>query len=253
MERLIKIQQGLRVPKNKVGDKGRFKYRYVEDILQAAKDLLQETNTAVILTDELAEVCGRPAVKATAVLYGKERDMNPIASAIGFALLDSHLTSKYYPDAQQWKEVKSMSNEQSTGSASSYARKYALCGLFAIDNGEKDPDELPSEDPKPVQKQQPQKPAQNTPKPASKPAPQPQAQKPAEAPKTAEEPQLTAEELEAYLKLCSNLDASTTFQMVAANVNDAIGKPYEQRIRDKANAICELNGWKRKNNESETK
>lgn len=155
MKRLVEIQQGLKSPKNKNGDGGRYKFRSAEDIFEKAKPWLDKTKTAVVTTDELVEVGGRVAIKATASLIG---DTGIIASASGWACLDSHIVTGKGKDGETY-DKKTMSNEQCTGSASSYARKYALCGLFAIDNDENDPDqpnikpapENPKAQPKPAQ------------------------------------------------------------------------------------------------------
>ncbi len=170
MKRLITIQQGLRVTKDKSGDGGRFKFRSAEDIFEKAKPFLKETETAVIVTDELTEVGGRVAIKATASLIGENGE---IASASGWACLDSHIVSGVDRSGQAY-EKRTMSNEQCTGSASSYARKYALCGLFAIDNDENDPDQpnIQIDNAQPAQQPQPQKPAAQQPQP-QKPAAQP--------------------------------------------------------------------------------
>lgn len=131
MKQLIEIQQKLRIGKDLAGDGGRFKYRTAADILEAAKPILKEVNCSIILTDSIWE-CerneGRFFLIATATLWGAE---GKIAEAQGVAMLDDHATKSGF---------KSMSNEQATGSASSYARKYALCGLFAIDDAKQDPD-----------------------------------------------------------------------------------------------------------------
>ena len=161
MERLIKIQTELRAPKDKKsqGEKREFKYRSAEDILEAVKKLLAETKTAVVLSDEIVQIGQRYFLHATAALKDKRGIEPNIASASGWAELDSHeVTSQY-------GTKKTMSNEQATGCASSYARKYALCGLFAIDNDENDPDRTeitPAQKPAPA--------------PAPQPAPQPEVQ-----------------------------------------------------------------------------
>ena len=132
MKRLIAVQQNLRSRKDKNGDGGRFQYRSAEDILENVKPLLKEQHLAVTLSDEIVEVGSRLFLKATATLWGEDGTNN---MTFGWAELDQHLTKS---------GVKSMSNEQCTGSASSYARKYALCGLFAIDDSDQDPDGIKS-------------------------------------------------------------------------------------------------------------
>lgn len=137
MKRLIAVQQGLQITKSKNGDGGRFKYRTAEDILERAKPLLEQQNLAVTLSDEVVEIGGRLFLKATATLWGLDGTNNMVS---GYAELDPHTVIRFDEKSKTFKEIKSMSNEQCTGSASSYARKYALCGLFAIDNSEQDPD-----------------------------------------------------------------------------------------------------------------
>ena len=139
MKRLIAVQQGLKISKDKEGDKGRFKYRTAEDILERAKPLLEKQNLAVTLSDEIVEVGGRLFLKATATLWGVDGTNNMVS---GYAELDQHTSQKWDDKNKSFYSVRSMSNEQCTGSASSYARKYALCGLFAIDNSESDPDAI---------------------------------------------------------------------------------------------------------------
>lgn len=160
MKRLIAIQQNLRSRKDKSDDKGRYKYRSAEDILEAVKPILAEQKCAVILTDSIWESAhGEFFLRATATLIaeaefttkddtGKEatyRDSKEIAHADGFAKMDDHITKRYDEKSKTWYEVRGMSNEQCTGCASSYARKYALCGLFAIDDSDQDPDGITQE------------------------------------------------------------------------------------------------------------
>ena len=146
MKELIEIQQKLRIGKDLAGDGGKFKYRTAADILEAVKPILAEVNCSVILTDNIWECESNKGVfflRAVASLWGIE---GKIAEAEGFAMLDEHKVNRYNKDAREWVEVKSMSNEQATGSASSYARKYALCGLFAIDDAKQDPDGFVTEE-----------------------------------------------------------------------------------------------------------
>lgn len=122
MKRLHEIQAGLSVPKDKKNDFGGYNYRTAEGILTAVKPHLAETE-AVILSDDMVMVGDEMFVKATATLL---EGTETIASAVSFAM---------HP-----KTKKGMDPAQITGSASSYARKYALSGLFAVDDGEGDPD-----------------------------------------------------------------------------------------------------------------
>ena len=130
MKRIIAIQQQLSIGKSNEGDGGRFKYRTAEEIIERLKPLLKEQNLAVTLSDKVQEIGGRVFLVATATLWGVD---GTCMETTGVAELDKHL-NKY--------DKQSMSNEQCTGSASSYARKYALCGMFAIDNAEADPDSI---------------------------------------------------------------------------------------------------------------
>jgi|TARA_Y100000310_G_scaffold125845_2_gene124591 hypothetical protein len=115
MELLNKIQRELKAPKNQENTFGKYKYRSCEDIVEAVKPLLGKTGTLVI-SDEMLCVGSRFYVKATATL----RDGTGKVSASAYA--------------READEQKGMSPSQLTGSTSSYARKYALNGLFAIDD-----------------------------------------------------------------------------------------------------------------------
>jgi hypothetical protein len=117
IEKLLKIQQELKVPKNRRNTFGNYNYRSCEDIVDAAKPLCHAEGFCLILTDEVIEIGGRVYVKATAKLL----DGQTLAFvAEGWA--------------REAETQKGMNEAQITGSASSYARKYALNGLFAIDD-----------------------------------------------------------------------------------------------------------------------
>ena len=115
--KLSAIQVELKAPKNQVNSFAKFNYRSTSDILESLKPLLAKYGVSVLLTD-------RVYVKATAVLL--DNDSNEQLEVVGLA--------------REQKERKGMDEAQVTGSASSYARKYALNGLFAIDDA-KDIDE----------------------------------------------------------------------------------------------------------------
>lgn len=117
MENLIKIQNELKVPKGNLNKFGNYKYRSAEDILEAVKPILLKYNELLTLSDEIILVGSKVFLKATAKI-------NEV-SCYGYAELAEH---------------KGMSAEQATGTASSYARKYALNGLFLIDETEADAD-----------------------------------------------------------------------------------------------------------------
>jgi hypothetical protein len=117
MENLIKIQNELKVPKGNLNKFGNYKYRSAEDILEAVKPILLKYNALLTLSDEIILVGSKVFLKATAKLNE--------TICYGYAELAEH---------------KGMSAEQATGTASSYARKYALNGLFLIDETEADAD-----------------------------------------------------------------------------------------------------------------
>jgi hypothetical protein len=121
MEKLIEIQNELKVPKGNINKFGNYKYRSAEDILEAVKPVLKKHNASCLLTDDIVLIGSKYFLKATATL---SIDKNQIITN-GFAELAEH---------------KGMSAEQATGTASSYARKYALNGLFLIDETEADAD-----------------------------------------------------------------------------------------------------------------
>lgn len=117
-EKLSLIQSKLIAPKNQYNSFGKYKYRSCEDILEGLKPLLAETKTALTVNDEITEVGGRIYVKATATLFDCESDDNISNSAF----------------AREEENKKGLDASQLTGATSSYARKYALNGLFAIDD-----------------------------------------------------------------------------------------------------------------------
>ena len=140
-EKLAIIQSKLKAPKSQFNKFGNYNYRNCEDILEALKPLETETKTVVILTDDLVEIGNRHYVKATATLADTEK--------IDFICVTSY--------AREEESKKGMDGSQVTGAASSYARKYALNGLFGIDDnkdsdttnkgaqGEEKPPEKPKE------------------------------------------------------------------------------------------------------------
>lgn len=119
IQKLAAIQAELKAPKNQENKFGGYKYRSCEDILEAVKPLLKKEGLALILSDNIEEVGGRVYMKATATIL----DSGDAGSSIGVAAY-----------AREAETRKGMDDSQVTGSASSYARKYALNGLFAIDD-----------------------------------------------------------------------------------------------------------------------
>lgn len=113
---LLNIQSKLKAPKGQKNDFGKYRYRSAEDILAAVKPLLFENSVVLTLRDELVLIGDRYYIKATATLVGEG---SPVE------------TTAY---AREEEMKKGMDGSQITGTASSYARKYALNGLFAIDD-----------------------------------------------------------------------------------------------------------------------
>lgn len=116
--KLSKIQSELKVPKNQYSKFGEYNYRNCEDILEALKPMLKEVGAVITLADEIQLLGARYYIKAVATLT----DIDSKES----------ITSTAY--AREDEDRKKMDGSQLTGSASSYARKYALNGLFAIDD-----------------------------------------------------------------------------------------------------------------------
>lgn len=162
MKRLIEIQNELKAPKSQRNSFGGYNYRSCEDILEAVKPLLKKQGLSLVISDDVIAVDGgyditevskdlktnketskhiiaqnRVYIKATATLYDSEGKMIAQTSAL----------------AREEETKKGMDASQLTGSTSSYARKYALNGLFAIDDT-KDADAINTHDKenKPIEK-----------------------------------------------------------------------------------------------------
>ena len=115
---IISIQNELKAPKGQFNSFGRYKYRSCEDILEAVKPLLHKYSCSLNISDEVVMVGDRFYVKSTATL--RKDTGETIASSVAYARED--------------EVKKGMDGAQVTGAASSYARKYALNGLFCIDD-----------------------------------------------------------------------------------------------------------------------
>jgi len=113
---LAEIQAKLKAPKGQFNSFGKYHYRSAEDILEAVKKVVNPMGFSITLTDSVGEVGGRIYVQSIATLYNGELEYQ----ATGFA--------------REEETKKGMDGSQITGAASSYARKYALNGLFAIDD-----------------------------------------------------------------------------------------------------------------------
>ena len=121
-EKLLNIQSELKAPKNQTNKFGGYNYRSCEDILESVKPLLLKYKTTLTIEDGIELVGEHLFMKSTAILQDVESES--VLTNVAFAEMSDH---------------KGMSSEQSTGTASSYCRKYCLNGLFLIDDT-KDPD-----------------------------------------------------------------------------------------------------------------
>lgn len=134
MKELIEIQTRLNAPKNQRNNFGKYNYRNCEDILMALKPLMKQQNCTLIIGDEIELIGDRFYIKATATIKNEKGDSE---SATAYA--------------RECENKKGMDSAQLTGATSSYARKYALNGLFAIDDN-KDADSINPADNEPQAK-----------------------------------------------------------------------------------------------------
>lgn len=116
MSKLMEIQHRLKAPKGQYNSFGKYKYRSCEDILEAVKPIIYELGCDLTLSDEVVLIGDRYYIKSTARLKGEDTD---------------EVTTAY---AREDQDKKGMDGSQITGTATSYARKYALNGLFCIDD-----------------------------------------------------------------------------------------------------------------------
>lgn len=117
-EKLLSIQTELKAPKNKENTFGKYKYRSCEDILEAVKPLLKKHNCLLTISDSIENIGERYYIKATTTIRDSENGETISNSAL----------------ARETADKKGQDDSQITGTASSYARKYALNGLFLIDD-----------------------------------------------------------------------------------------------------------------------
>jgi hypothetical protein len=117
MKELVSIQSELKAPKGQFNSFGKYKYRSCEDVLEALKPLLKENECFLNMSDEIVLIGNRYYIKATATITNNS----------GTSLSVSAF-------AREEESKKGMDASQLTGATSSYARKYALNGLFAIDD-----------------------------------------------------------------------------------------------------------------------
>lgn len=118
-EKLLNIQNELKAPKNQHNNFGNYDYRSCEDILEAVKPLCKEQKVVLNISDEIVMVGDRYYVRATTILIDLEADGTMIENVAY---------------AREEENKKGMDASQVTGATSSYARKYALNGLFCIDD-----------------------------------------------------------------------------------------------------------------------
>ena len=139
-EKLLSIQTKLKAPKGQYNSFAKYSYRSAEDILEAVKPLNAEQGVLLTITDEIKEIGGRVYVVATATVS------------------DGTDTLQVSAFAREPENKKGMDDSQITGATSSYARKYALNGLYAIDdNKDADTDEHKQQQENAPKKQQAQK------------------------------------------------------------------------------------------------
>lgn len=117
MKDLLQIQSELKAPKGQYNSFGKYKYRSCEDILEAAKPICAKYGVILTLSDELVNIGDRYYIKATARITDGEGNTTEVTAY-----------------AREEENKKGMDGSQITGTASSYARKYALNGLFLIDD-----------------------------------------------------------------------------------------------------------------------
>ena len=117
-EKLLLIQNELKAPKSQINNFGKYKYRNCEDILEAVKPICATYKATLVLSDDVVQVGERFYLRANAILYdiGSDKELKVTAYA------------------REEESKKGMDGSQVTGAASSYARKYALNGLFNIDD-----------------------------------------------------------------------------------------------------------------------
>lgn len=147
-EKLAAVQSALKAPKGQYNSFGKYKYRSCEDIVESVKPLLKQNGLLLTLTDEIINISDRFYVKATATIIDTAEGKTVSVCAF----------------AREEESKKGMDGSQVTGASSSYARKYALNGIFAIDDT-KDSDSTntgdePKEQPKQEQPKKSQTPRQ---------------------------------------------------------------------------------------------
>ena len=121
-EKLTTIQKALKASKKEKNDFGGYMYRTIESIFEALKPLLEKEKVSLTLSDDIIQIGDRYYIKATAKLFDSEGSVEVSAFA------------------REPITKKGTDESQITGAATTYARKYALTGMFLLDNSENDPD-----------------------------------------------------------------------------------------------------------------
>ena len=117
IKNLVKIQNELKAPKSNFNSFGKYRYRSAEDILTGVKPLLQKYSCTMTVSDEIVFIGNRFYIKATVTITDEEGNTETVSAF-----------------AREDESKKGMDGSQITGTASSYARKYALNGMFLIDD-----------------------------------------------------------------------------------------------------------------------
>lgn len=146
-EKLANVQSALKAPKGQYNSFGKYKYRSCEDIVESVKPLLKQNGLLLTLSDELVNIADRFYVKATATIIDTAEGKTISVCAF----------------AREEETKKGMDGSQVTGASSSYARKYALNGIFAIDDT-KDSDSTNTHGQEPSQDQPKEAPKGKTPR-----------------------------------------------------------------------------------------
>lgn len=122
-KKIAQVQSEIKAPKNLYNDFGKYSYRSAEAILEVAKPILHKYDLVLTITDDIIQLGDRFYVKATSTITDGENSISTTAFA------------------RETLDKKGMDEAQVTGSASSYARKYSLNGIFCLDDN-KDPDSM---------------------------------------------------------------------------------------------------------------
>lgn len=147
IEKLANVQASLKAPKGQYNSFGKYKYRSCEDIVESVKPLLKANGLLLTMTDDIVQIGDRIYVKATATVFDAEGGSLSVCAF-----------------AREEETKKGMDGSQVTGASSSYARKYALNGLFAIDDTKDSDTTNTGDEPKEAPKEAPKETKQKTPR-----------------------------------------------------------------------------------------